>query len=586
MTREVQQRVVRPRREGAAEPAASVGVPVPTRLRAAAATHAFAVALGLTALLGAVVRTLIVLRTDFPLNDGGLFYLMTEELQRSGFRLPALTTYNGESIPFGYPPLAFYVAAALDAVTPLSLVDVFRYLPLVVTSLTVPAFALLARRILRSPVAVVAATAAFALAPRSFIWLIMGGGLTRSFGFLFAILALHQAHALYTTRRWPAAAATALFCSLTILSHVGTAPFVAFSIAMLFVAYGRHLHGVVSSAVVAASTVVLTAPWWGTVLRTHGVAPIVAASATGGSIFTDSAVRYHTKLLLLRLGNGMTSEPWFPVIFTLALAGAGLALVWRRFLLLPVWWLAIILLEPRARMTYSMVPVSMLAGIAASALLVRLLADRTPDPLGAGRLGPVPWRPPVPPVGGRDRWARLFPAASVAALVGYCAFAAQTTRPDVAGESWVLESLTPADRDAMRWVREHTPPSSRFAVVTGKLGMWANDRHAEWFPVLAARPSVGTVQGSEWLAGGQFAARIEAADSLQDCRTRGVSCVERWASRRGERITHVYIPRPRDARAQCCRLLLESLRADGRYAPVYDGPGALVFAAPAPTGTR
>ena len=585
MTSEVQPRLTSRRPRADAARSASPPATTITRLRAAVATHAFAVALVLTVALGTLVRALVVLRADFPLNDGGLFYLMTEELQRARFRLPAFTTYNGESIPFGYPPLAFYVAAALDAATPLSLVEVFRYLPLAVASLTVPAFALLARRMLASPTAVVAATAAFALAPRSFIWMIMGGGLTRSFGFLFAILALHQAHTLYTTRRWAPAAAAALFCALTILSHVGTAPFLAFSIAVFFVAYGRHAHGVASSAVVAASTVLLTAPWWGAVFSTHGVEPIVAASATGGSIFTDAMVRYHTKLLLLRLGSGMTSEPWFPVIFTLAIAGTAMALLRRRFLVLPAWWLAIILLEPRARMTYSMLPVSMLAGIAASVLLGRLRTRGTPDSSVAEPLGPLGRSGFVTPAA-RGRWSRHFPEAALAGVVGYAALGAQTTRPDIAGESWVLESLTPADREAMRWVREHTPPSSRFAIVTGKLGQWANDRHAEWFPVLAARPSVGTVQGSEWLARGAFTARIAAADSLQECRTGGVACLDRWASRRREVLTHVYVPRPADADAQCCRLLIESLRADPRYVPVYDGPGALVFAARAPTASR
>ena len=530
-------------------------------------------------LLGTFVRAFRVLRADFPLNDGGLFYLMTVELERSGFRLPAFSAYNGEAIPFGYPPLAFYVAGLLDAFTPLGLVDVFRYLPLVVTSLTLPAFALLARRMLPSRVAVVAATLAFALAPRSFVWLIMGGGLTRSFGFLFAILAIRQAHVLYTTRRWSAAGTTLLFCTLTVLSHLGTAPFVAFTIALLFLAYGRHRHGVLSSAVVAAGTVLLSAPWWASVIGTHGSGPLAAAGATGGSVFSDPMIRYHTKLLLVRLGIGMTGEPWFPVVFTLALVGALVALRRRRFLVLPAWWLAIVLLEARAGATYSMLPVAMLAGLGVSELLLPLLAGSAPETVLAGRVGAARRSESLAPGTARDGWARLFAPLALGALLVYATAAAVTTRSDLAGESRVLESLSPEDRAAMRWVRDHTPPSSRFVVVTGKRGMWADDRHAEWFPVLAGRASVGTVQGTEWLPRGTFVRRIVAADSLQDCRTADASCLDQWSSWRGAPFTHVYVPRTLDPRSQCCRALLASLTADPRYARVYDGPGALVFAA-------
>ncbi len=57
--------------------------------------------------------------TDFPLNDGGLFATMIQDLVNNRLLLPASTTYNGLDIPFAYPPLAFYVAAlanqALDS---------------------------------------------------------------------------------------------------------------------------------------------------------------------------------------------------------------------------------------------------------------------------------------------------------------------------------------------------------------------------------------------------------------------------------------------------------------------------------------
>lgn len=67
--------------------------------------------------LGALVRLLPVVAREFPLNDGGLFCRMTEDLVASGFRMPLMTTYNGGGIPFGYPPLGFYILGSLHVAT-------------------------------------------------------------------------------------------------------------------------------------------------------------------------------------------------------------------------------------------------------------------------------------------------------------------------------------------------------------------------------------------------------------------------------------------------------------------------------------
>ncbi len=43
-------------------------------------------------ILGALVRLLHVASSNFPINDGGLFYTMTRELQGNGFLIPATTS--------------------------------------------------------------------------------------------------------------------------------------------------------------------------------------------------------------------------------------------------------------------------------------------------------------------------------------------------------------------------------------------------------------------------------------------------------------------------------------------------------------
>ena len=173
--------------------------------------------LGAALLLGVIVRLAPVAAHDFPLNDGGLFYQMALEIRQAGFALPAATRYNADGIPFAYAPLGFYLAALVGG-SPQGILEAVRWIPPLVACAMLPMFVLLARALLPSARSVVAATFAFALLPRAYLWLIMGGGLTRSLGMLFTMAALWQAHALYTRRDWRLALTTGLCAALAVLS--------------------------------------------------------------------------------------------------------------------------------------------------------------------------------------------------------------------------------------------------------------------------------------------------------------------------------------------------------------------------------
>ena len=124
-------------------------------------------------LVGFTIRLAAPLQSSFPLNDGGLFYVMIVELQEAHYVLPGYVTYNTIEIPFAYPPLAFYVTGLLVDLLPISLLDLLRLLPAIVSGLTIPAFYNLAKEITSSKVQIVLAVFAFAVLPRDFAWLIM-----------------------------------------------------------------------------------------------------------------------------------------------------------------------------------------------------------------------------------------------------------------------------------------------------------------------------------------------------------------------------------------------------------------------------
>ena len=518
--------------------------------------------------LAFVIRATHVLIADFPLNDGGLFYAMTRELQAAHYRLPAFTSYNGAGIPFAYPPLAFYVTAAVNSATGIPLVQLFRFLPLLAAWLLVVAFYQLAKAMLPDRATVAAAVLAFAVVPRSYVWLIMGGGLTRSFGLLAAVVALHQAYRLYTRREWRFAATTAVACALTVLSHIGTAPFLAASIALLFLFYGRHLHGLLSSVVVAAATVALTAPWWATVIGQHGLTPFLAAQTTSGSAWNDFETLLAVVLRLLRFNMGTTGEPLFPVFGFFALLGAFASLRPGRFVLV-VWWALTIFIDARAGETYATIPGALLAGIGIAVVFVPVLRTLYATPAATGGALPAG----AAPRGRTAALLRFVPAGVCGALLLYAIAGSLTHSPNLGGGMGLtLNALTPEERALMARLDRETPHESRFVVVTGQ--PWFSDRVAEWFPVLANRVSVNTVQGSEWVPGG-FAREVRQNIGIQGaCANAGGACLADWARSTGRAFTHVYVAKqPRD---QCCRALMDALRTDPAYAVVYDGPAALV----------
>jgi hypothetical protein len=507
--------------------------------------------------LGVAVRATHVVSSDFPLNDGGLFYAMARDIQDADYALPAATSYNGEGIPFTYPPLGFYAAAILDDFTPLALMDAFRFLPLLATCLTVPAFYLLAQSMLRSRVAVVVAVFAFALMPRSFVWLLMGGGVTRSLGLLFAILALYFVRTMYTRRDASLALPAALLCAATILSHLETGWFLAFSAALFFLAYGRDRVGVRYSAVVVAATCLLVSPWLISVLAEHGTRPLLAAQETGGSIFSDGETREATLLAVAHFFS--TSEPYLPLLGILGLLGTLVCLASNRYLL-PAWWLAIVLLDLRAFPTFTTVPLAMLTGVGfAEVLLPALMRYAQPaDPEAEkGFVGRVPG-----------------PALVVGGLALFVVAGAFLNTPGKGGEVSLLVSLSEDQRQSMEVVSQNSPPDSRFLVVPDS--GWEVAKVAEWFPVLAQRPSITTVQGTEWVPGGAFESRVRAYYMAFECGYRTADCLDEWTTATGGFFTHVYISKPPSG--QCCSTLTSSLRQDHRYSVVYDGPGATIFA--------
>ena len=509
---------------------------------------------------GAMLRFLPALVSDFPLNDGGMFYIMARELQRAHFDLPYFTAYNaapgGASIPFAYPPLGFYLAAALSSLTGCSILALLQYLPPLASSLAIPAFYLLGLTLLKSRKQAVLATFAFALLPRDFAWMIMGGGLTRAPAFVFALLALQQTYYLVTTRERRYIVTTSLLAALTVLTHAELAYFLIYS-AMLFCAFwGRDRANIARVLGVVAGTAALSAPWWALVLARHGMSPFLAAAGTGrGDWFSWSSL----------LGFNFTSETYLPLLAATGLLGIFACLAEKRWLL-PVWLVAIFFVQPRSSLVYSMVPLSLLIGIALDRLILPQLQTLR------GQIAATANR-------GRDPLNALV-------LACYFLFAFMSAFAISSGAAQ-LRPLPPGERAAMEWVATNTPPNEKFLVLAGSgvggSAGWAQDCSAEWFPALAQRVSVATVQGSEWLPG-RFYTLHANAEQLQSCAYSDEACLARWAVRENVSYDAVYVAKPQLAKSSNAMpekpyaSVERSLRKSTRYIPIFENSCAVIFA--------
>lgn len=511
--------------------------------------------------LGVLVRLFHVLHGNFPLNDGGLFYAMIRDLQHSSYRLPVYTSYNSAHIPFAYPPSALYFTGLTNAITGIGLLDLLHFLPFVISCLTIPAFYLLARKLVGDTLEASIGVMAFALIPRSFIWLLMGGGITRSFGLLFAMLALSAFLSLFERPTLLRILVAALFASLTVLSHLETGWFLAFTVVLLWFFRGRSAQSAMTSVVVAAVVMVATLPWWATVLSHNGITAFRAAQEAGGSMWSDPHTRVATLRALMSLVA--TSEPFFPLLGMLAILGAIVSACRGRWLLI-AWALAIAVLDLRAYPTFVSIPIAMLVGIGVVQVLL--------PAINQARLNST--APQGAPA--RNRYAATSVAGSLVllAVLLYAGYGSMARSSDLGGEAQTLTALTPAEREAMAWAGKHTSAQSRYVVVPDTT--WETASAAEWFPVLSGRVSVTTVQGREWLPGRAFAKSVDAFYEAYLCGYRTVACLDGWQEDFSLPFTHVYVPRAHGN--QCCSTLVSSLMADSRYDLIYDTDGGTIFA--------
>lgn len=517
-------------------------------------------ALTLAFVLGVFVRLFPVLTADFPLNDGGLFFTMSEDLQRSGYVLPEYTTYNHSQLPFAYSPLAFYITAAVGDLTASELVTIVRILPAVLSSLTLGAFFLLARELLSSEQQVLIATFAFAFIPRSFEWLIMGGGLTRALGMLCFLLTVWRVVLLYRSDSKRYIPEVALWGGLVILSHPGMAWLTVFSCGVLFVFLGRNRRAFVHSLLVMGGVAFLVFAWVLAVVEKHSFSVFVSA------LHTSSFFPYWIATLFNAIS--LSGEPVVQILLIIGYLGLVECIVQKQYLI-PTWLLFVMLLSPRSAPTDASFLLALLIAVGVDRILLPSL-EVLRSKIDGGSANPA-----------------SLARSSYAALTVLFVYAFST-----ASISWMpelhpgtaLRPISEADQRAMYWIaqaeNETILPESRFLVLTSA-DFWQTDAVLEWFPSLARHKSITTVQGHEWLPENQFAHLQTHYNLSRSCIPKGLSCLEEWARSNEFEFTHIYISKERrgaDTPERAFESLEASLEARADYHLIFGNTDVSIYA--------
>ena len=502
----------------------------------------------LAVFIGGFMRFNPTLLAGFAINDGGMFAVMVDDLRTSRYVLPVFTTYNHLNIPFAYPPLGFYLGRIVSDLFGMSAVETVRWVPAFFATLSVPAFYLLALRLLKNKYYAALSTLFFALMPRALSWFVMGGGLTRSPGQFFMLLTLATVIRLYEENRRSDIFLSGLLGGLAVMSHPEAAVHTFVSAVFLWTMLSRSRTAFINSIIIGVIVLLVSAPWWFTVMNYHGLEPLLNGAQTGKNLLAV----FHLLFFVF------TEEPYATVIAILGLIGIAYRLI-RRDYLLPLWLVIPFLVEGRSAAGPASIPLAMLAAIG---LVDVILAAMQPKSNNETRQADL--------VSSVERNVFLY-------VLLYLIFSTSQF-----GFQLSNATLYPPDQMAMSWVRENTPDDARFLVLTGTSAV-SCDSVLEWFPALTGRQSILTVQGTEWTKGAGFNDYVRSTYAVQECLTEGdASCLDEAVSRSA--YDFVYLSKTLNVE-NCIPLdfqrtfpyFLEHMRADAGFETIYETEEVAIF---------
>jgi hypothetical protein len=520
--------------------------------------------LGLALLPGVVAVAVYLATNAYPAYGAGLYAKISAEIVAHGYSLPArIPGYTADGVPFAYPPLQFYLYAALVDLGG-DPVAISRFLPSVGFLAALVPIYLLGRDVAGSRPAGAAAVGLVALNPQILEWHLSAGGVVRAFAFCYATVAVYAGYRTFARdeairaaslrSRRGAIGVGAFAFGLTVLTHPVYSLFVVVSYVLFWLLCDRSLPGFAAGLAVGLGGALLASPWLAWVLTTHGVGVFTAASGTHGGVGG---------------GADALAGAVSPGIAVALVPAVYLAI--RREYLLPVWLVVAELVFKQPRFAYTV------AAVLAPAVVVTLLRARDADSdsvrrrnLGFPDINDDDGDDDATGVGVDRRAAAAAAVILLGTLVGGAYFAYETT---LVTDPSTPEFLDGDDVEAMAWIATETDPDARFVVLGDA---------AEWLPALTDRTLLVGYWGVEWEGSAAFDRQDAAYESVSRCQS--VACVEGVATGVGDdRPTHVFVPKGqytiRGENAAQFGTIERSFERSERWERAYENDGVVIYRA-------
>ena len=460
----------------------------------------------------------------FPLNDGGMFAQIIDDIRAAHFVLPTHTTYNFLRIPLSYPPLAFYLGAVCTIFTGRSAQSILTWLPLTLNLITVVVIYLIAREIYPSGLYACLSACCYACIGRSAEWLTMGGGLTRGLGMLFAAISILLFLRSLKNDSVRLAACSGACVGLAILSHLEGGIFAALSLIVLGLLLPERWRNLRFAVLAGVVSLAVCSPWIIWLYRHLGFGPLINAAATGGGYLLP-ANWVSLSFLFASIVFAVVAK--FPYLF----------------------WLTVIpWFMRRSGATYSSVVAALCLVWFMNAIVVLL-----------GRY-----------ITFSRRWKQsLLVCLSIICSLLFSGIHNLRSNRLADLRLNTRAQLSAFEQQGMQAAARLTPATSKFFVFNQRTEDWPTDMVAEWFPYLTQRECVNTVQGREWLPNRAFLEAVVMAGSFE------------FSARKGTVITldklrpdYIFIAGPLDEDHQ---RVAETLRDYANSSPIYQNSEVAIY---------
>jgi hypothetical protein len=294
-----------------------------------------------------------------------------------------------------------------------------------------------------------------------------------------------------------------------------------FSIFLLSIFFGKTKNSLINLIYTAILTTIFTSIWWVPQLVIHKFEPLFAAMKTG----------FYTFWFWLPLVNFEFTKEFGLKIFSLLGFLGILYLIIKKDYFLLIWFVASFVIQPRSGLRTAIIPFCLIISYG----LDKIFLPKIFDIEGGSTLIDNVTNHEFGIIANyfRGKMTRVV----FVSIIFYGIYAGVGSMYQNLPSSLVVSEQ---NQSAMTWVDNNLDSATSVLIITDHDG-WSVDGVSEWFPYLANRKSVLTVQGSEWLPNGQFISYWKWSDDIKECAIQGIQCIDDWQNNSGLTYTHVYL---------------------------------------------